>query len=182
MTGRRAAGDGLLLACADLIERLWLARVLAGAGYEVTEAEGVAQAVLAMRHRFFGAAVLDHPLVDGTALDLLRYLALHAPGCRSVVVVTDGAIAEAVQAMRLGAFDVLPRPVHEATLLASLRRPGATPPTAALAEVERKHVEAAVRDCDGNLTHAAVRLGLSRRTLQRRKRRESGGSSPTGEA
>ena len=37
-----------------------------------------------------------------------------------------------------------------------------------LAEVERRHIERVVDDCAGNKTEAARRLGVSRKTLERK--------------
>lgn len=39
---------------------------------------------------------------------------------------------------------------------------------ASLAEVERTHIERVLKERDGNVTHAAIALGIDRRTLQRK--------------
>ena len=57
------------------------------------------------------------------------------------------------------------------------QRPGAPPPPTrradsprSLAEVERDHIEQVLASLDGNITRAAVALGIDRRTLQRKLR------------
>lgn len=43
-----------------------------------------------------------------------------------------------------------------------------------LAEVEERHIEETVRHCEGNLTRAARKLGIDRRTLYRKVSKSAG--------
>jgi len=63
-------------------------------------------------------------------------------------------------------LEELPRHLQEA---ASIRSTTAEPgPETTLAEVERRHVLRVLQDCSANRSEAARRLGISRRTLQRK--------------
>ena len=46
-------------------------------------------------------------------------------------------------------------------------------------ELERLAIQKALDECDGNRTHAAGRLGISVRTLQRKLRQYEQASSPS---
>jgi two-component system response regulator RegA len=71
--------------------------------------------------------------------------------------------------MRAGAVDFLTKPVSTEELLASLSRPGALGARSErLDDVERDHILGVLQAVDGNISEAARRLGLYRRTLQRK--------------
>lgn len=84
--------------------------VLRRAGYDVVEAGGVVAARAALRSGVFDLVVTDQKMPDGEGLDLLadcREADLSLP----VVLLTAFATVElAVEAMRRGAFDVIPKP------------------------------------------------------------------------
>jgi FixJ family two-component response regulator len=92
-----------------------LARLLRCAGYCVeafaTAAEFLADANFSTR---LGCLVLDIELPDINGLQLQRELGASLP----IIFITGyGDIAMTVQAMKAGACDFLPKPVHEADLL-----------------------------------------------------------------
>jgi two-component system response regulator RegA len=102
---------------------------------------------------------------------------LHAldASTRIIVLTGYGSIATAVEAVRLGAFNYLPKPADvDDLLLAFSRGPGEVaevsedfqPPT--LARAEWEHIQRVLADCGGNISEAARRLGLHRRSLQRK--------------
>jgi two-component system response regulator RegA len=109
------------------------------------------------------------------------YHFLHAVGplVRHVpwVVLTDAPFcALAIEALRLGARDVLNKPVTAAELLLVLRgsAPAARAMQAAnlsLAQVEWEHINNVIRRYDGNISQAARKLGMPRQTLYRRMRK-----------
>ena len=84
--------------------------VLRRAGHDVVEAGGVVAARAALRSGVFDLVVTDQKMPDGEGLDLLadcREADLSLP----VVLLTAFATVElAVEAMRRGAFDVIPKP------------------------------------------------------------------------
>ena len=87
------------------------------------------------------------------------------------------AIATAIEAVRIGARDYLQKPVSvseiEARLIACRSPSDQSPPDLAspeltLADVEWEHINRVLTECDGNIRRAARRLGIHRRTLQRK--------------
>ncbi len=78
--------------------------------HRVTEAPDGAQAQDVRGHGLFEAAFLDLRLGREQGLDLLPALLRLAPGLAVVVITAYATIETAVEAMRRGAFDYLPKP------------------------------------------------------------------------
>jgi len=152
----------------DLVYRNALVETLAAAGFAVLPTGGVRDALLVCQHQAPDLALVDLRLPDGSGIDVVRHLAETAPACRSVVLSGHGTIPAAVEAMRAGAVDFLTKPVEGAEIVAALH--DALEPLAveSLDNVERTHILSVLQACGGNITEAARRLGLYRRTLQRK--------------
>ena len=156
----------------DEVHRDALARTLRRSGFAVQTAAGVAQAESTARSRQPAGAVVDLRLGDGDGLDVVRMLTLRAPQCRTIVLTGYGSIPAAVEAVKHGAVDFRTKPTTAEDIVAALRRALDTPgPAMELEEVEREHIRKALEGTDGNISHAARRLGLHRRTLQRKLQR-----------
>lgn len=78
--------------------------------HRVTEARDGGQAQEVLGHNFFDVAFLDLRLAREQGLDLLPALLQLAPGLAVIVVTAYATIETAVEAMRRGAFDYLPKP------------------------------------------------------------------------
>jgi two-component system, response regulator RegA len=123
---------------------------------------------------------VDLRLPDGSGLEVVRRL--RALDATSVIVVLTGygSIATALDAQRLGAAHYLTKPADVDDLLAAFARadparldpPLATPDpvtdTPSLARVEWEHINRVLADSGGNISEAARRLRLHRRSLQRK--------------
>jgi two-component system response regulator RegA len=162
----------LLLVESSPAARGFLQRVLTAAGFSVRsfrqseDAEQVADDAQ-IRH-----AVLRLGLRDGTCLPLVRRLRTLHPAMRIVVVTDVDSFASVVLALRAGADDYLATPIDEGQLIAGLAgRTPALPPVPnmplGLDRVCWEHVMRVFEQCDRNVTHAAQRLGMHRRSLQR---------------
>ena len=79
-------------------------------GHQAVEARDSAQALELLGHRPFEMALLDLRLAQEQGLDLLPRLLSLAPGLHVVIVTAYATIETAVEAMRRGAFDYLPKP------------------------------------------------------------------------
>ena len=91
--------------------REMLATALRRMEYEVTPAASLAEALTALRRRRFSAVLTDLKLPQGTGMDVLR-AALQADAATPVVLMTAyGGVAEAVAAMRDGAYDFIQKPI-----------------------------------------------------------------------
>ena len=152
-----------------------LTKALEARGYVVWPARTVAEAVERAREESPEAAVVDLRLPDGHGLDLVRELHAIDATTRIVVLTGYGAIATAVQSLKLGASNYLTKPVDADQIATALE--GGTPGTAAaapeyvvpsLARVEWEHIQRVLTECEGNISQAARVLGLHRRSLQRK--------------
>jgi NtrC-family two-component system response regulator AlgB len=100
----------ILLVDDDQSLRKTLRLALETMGHRVTEAGDGAQAEEVLGHRIFDVAFLDLRLGREQGLDVLPGLLRLAPGLAVVVVTAYATIETAVEAMRRGAFDYLPKP------------------------------------------------------------------------
>ncbi len=102
--------------------RQYIAAFLQEQGYEVTEAPTYAEAMEALRAGKGDIVLLDIQLPDAYGLTLLEETA-DWPNRPPVIVITGyGDIETAVDAMRNGAYDFLPKPVKFQRLMNSLKR------------------------------------------------------------
>src|SRR5438093_5966515 len=79
-------------------------------GHHATDARDGTQALEMLGRRPFDVALLDLRLAREQGLDLLPELLRQAPGLCVVIVTAYATIETAVEAMRRGAFDYLPKP------------------------------------------------------------------------
>jgi two-component system response regulator RegA len=119
-------------------------------------------------------AVLDLRMPGPGGLTVLRELLSELPDLKVIILTGYGSIASALEAVRLGALDYLSKPADADQILAAFDKPGGTSAGSELAEVasldrvEWEHIQRVLTECDGNISEAARRLGLHRRTLQRK--------------
>ena len=112
----------------------------------------------------------------GSGLELVRELKALEPAMRIVVLTGYGSIATAVEAMQARRDHYLTKPADADEILAALqaeappldarRRRATAPPS--LARAEWEHIQRVLADCGGNISEAARRLGIHRRSLQRK--------------
>ncbi|HZQ91223.1 MAG TPA: sigma-54 dependent transcriptional regulator [Terriglobales bacterium] len=68
------------------------------------------------------ALIVESTASDGTLLDLLREIKTRRPDCEVVVISESASVSLAVQAVKLGAYDFLPKPFDLQDLNALLQR------------------------------------------------------------
>ncbi|AOU99064.1 two-component system response regulator [Acidihalobacter yilgarnensis] len=164
----------LLLAEDDEIFRHVLSRALAERGYDVIAARDLADAErLAEDHRP-SYAVVDLRLGDDSGLELIDRLTRISPGIRAVILTGYASIATAVEAIKLGATYYLTKPVDADEVVAALHRdegnPGISPAErpCSVKRLEWEHIQQVLQQCQGNISETARKLGMHRRTLQRK--------------
>ncbi|RDS84672.1 DNA-binding response regulator [Dyella monticola] len=157
-----------------------LTRALTSRNFEVINASSTGEArALAQRHqpRY---CVLDLKLGEENGLRLIPELRELVPDLRILLLTGYASIATAVEAIKRGAHDYLAKPVDaDAVVRALLEGSDAAPqaedevidaPEAPLAlrRLEWEHIQRVLTECDGNISETARRLGMHRRTLQRK--------------
>ena len=168
-------GRTLLLVDDDEVFRERLGRALRERHLDVVAAADHDAALAAAGRTSIDYAVIDLRMPSGTGLALIEPLLATAPKARIVMLTGYGSIASAVEALRLGAHDYLSKPADADQILAALAGDGARlpdapaarhDPTPTLARAEWEHIQRVLADCGGNISEAARRLGITRRTLQ----------------
>jgi two-component system response regulator RegA len=168
-----ANGD-LIVVDDDRALRERLARALRDRGLEVRTAASFDEAVTRARESRPARAVVDLRMPGRSGLELVRELREIAPAIEIVVLTGYGSIATAVEAMRLGAVHYLSKPADAEDVLAAFERnqeppaDPAEPMAPSLARAEWEHINRVLADAGGNVSEAARRLGLHRRSLQRK--------------
>jgi two-component system response regulator RegA len=170
----------LLLVDDDEVFRRRLARAFSERGWEVGEAADLAGALRAAEKETPEFVVVDLRLPDGSGLEIVRRLKALDETTVIIVLTGYGSIATALDALRLGAGHYLTKPADVDDLIAAFARPALTAgdarvaspgpitDTPSLARVEWEHINRVLADSGGNISEAARRLGLHRRSLQRK--------------
>ncbi|MFT3787801.1 MAG: response regulator [Tepidisphaeraceae bacterium] len=117
--------------------------------------------------------IVDMRMPGTGGLDLIPELVRIDPEMHIVVLTGYGSIATAVEATRRGARDYLTKPVDTEQILAAFDKDpeggnAVTESTPSLARVEWEHIQRILADCGGNISQAARKLGIHRRSLQRK--------------
>lgn len=146
-------------------------------GYRVREAPSLTSARSRLAESPPDVVFVDLRLPDGDGLELI--LEEGARSNTSFVVVTGNAsVDSAVDALRKGALDYLTKPADADEILRAFAPGGADEAEGSepaedaaapsLHRVEWEHIQRVLAACGGNVSRAARRLGLHRRTLQRK--------------
>ena len=153
-----------------------LARALTRREYEVLQAANYDEGLRIIKERKPELAVFDLRMPGPSGLDLVKAAMEVHPSLNIVVLTGYGSIATATEAIRLGATNYLAKPADTDEILAAFsldQEEAAIPPpadieTPSLGRVEWEHINRVLTDCGGNISAAAKRLNIHRRTLQRK--------------
>lgn len=153
-----------------------LARAFRDRGFHVCTAGNYDEAMSLANEIVPDLAVVDLRMPGPSGLNLVRDLKSLHPEARILVLSGFGSIATAIDAVRLGATNFLPKPADADDILAALERgeaevselPETEPETPSLARAEWEHIHRVLADCGGNISECARRLGIHRRSLQRK--------------
>ncbi len=138
-------------------------------------AHDATSALTLARARTPDGAVLDLRLAEDSGLRLIE--PLRAMSAQMVIVLLTGyaSVATAVEAIKRGADDYLPKPAGIDSILRALSADGVpdefeeTPETMTpLKRLEWEHIQQALSASGGSISAAARLLGMHRRSLQRK--------------
>ena len=152
-----------------------LARSFERRGYRVLQAASLADVEALLLQHTPGYAVVDLKL-KGEASGLACVQKLHAASDAMLIVVLTGyaSIATAVEAIKLGAHHYLAKPSNTDDIEAAFDRAegdvdaplDASP--SSIKTVEWEHIHQTLVEANFNISEAARRLGMHRRTLARK--------------
>lgn len=129
---------------------------------------------LAAAQSSFDAVLLDLRLGEESGLSILTDLRQLQPQARILILTGFSSIATAVEAIKLGADNYLPKPAGAEEILKALEAkadelsteiPDQSP---SLDRLEWEHIQRVLNSNDGNISATARELGMHRRTLQRK--------------
>lgn len=153
-----------------------LAQAFRRRGFIVHEAGNFDQAVAVLKETDPEMALIDLRMPGRSGLELVAEAKRLRPEISIVVLTGYGSIATASQAIKLGALNYLPKPADVDEILNAFSKDEGlsihidqeelTPPS--LARVEWEHIQRVLTDCDGNISEAARKLNIHRRSLQRK--------------
>ncbi len=154
-----------------------LAKAFAKRSFTVYQAANYDQGMEQVRENKPAMAVVDMKMPGKSGLEFIRDARQVQPALLVVVLTGYGSIATATEAVRLGALYYLPKPADVDDILNAFSRDPVsgddleldedfTPPS--LARAEWEHIQRVLTDCGGNISAAAKKLNIHRRTLQRK--------------
>ena len=174
------SGATLLIVEDDERLRDRLMRALADRGLSVRAAATAEEARQYAQAEAPELALVDLRIGADNGLDVIRVLKDIDPETRIVVLTGYGSVATAVEAVKRGATHYLTKPADADEILAAFEGPDGTNRARALQpmsldQVEWEHINRVMLECGGNLSEAARKLKLHRRTLQRKLAKYPGG-------
>lgn len=114
--------EKILIVDDDLIVRNFLGETLKRKHLDVTTAENGNKAMAYLKENTFDLVITDMKMPDITGLDVLRKVKELSPSTLVIVITAYGSIENAVEAMRLGAFNYLLKPFSPDTIEAIIEK------------------------------------------------------------
>ena len=152
-----------------------LSRSFERRGYRVLVAPGHDEAAAVLEHHNPGYAVVDLKLKgNSSGLACVQLLHEHDPDMLIVVLTGFASIATAVEAIKLGAVQYLAKPSNTDDIEAAFGHVAGntdvevTNRSTSIKTLEWERIHAVLAETDFNISEAARRLGLHRRTLARK--------------
>lgn len=170
---------GLLVDDDELYLRT-LQRSLARRGLETHAASNLADALRLAGEVRPSFALLDLKLgQEDSGLALIEPLRALRADMRILLVTGYASVATAVNAIKRGADDYLPKPATADMILRALRQEAAEevaiePTMIPLHRLEWEHIQQALQETGGNVSAAARLLNMHRRSLQRKLSKRPG--------
>ena len=166
------ADKSLLIVDDDNPLRDRLARAMERKGFKVAQAESVEKGINYAKNTPPAFAIVDLRLGDGSGLRVVEEIQKHKKDSRVIMLTGYGNIPTAVEAVKAGAIDYIPKPVDaddvENALLASPESKAIPPENPMSADrIKWEHIHRVFELCNRNVSETARRLKMHRRTLQR---------------
>ena len=106
----------------ESLMRDFLSESLTSNGYEVDSAENGAMALELMKNDSYDVILTDFKMPKATGMDVLRKSREKMPDCKVIIMTAYGTIENAVEAMKIGAFDYITKPFSVEEILLVVKR------------------------------------------------------------
>jgi two-component system response regulator RegA len=151
-----------------------LADAMLNRGYEPATAHSIESALEKASHMEPEYAVIDLRIGEESGLLLAQKLRAQDENTRMVILTGYASVTTAVEAIKLGAVHYLTKPADADVILSALHKEEGDPciPVSdnplTVRRLEWEHLQKVLNECDGNISAAARKLRMHRRTLQRK--------------
>lgn len=152
-----------------------MSRALQRRGLDVCTASSVSEAEVLVPQHTFDYASIDLKMPGPSGLKLIRGLKQAFPDIKILILTGYASISTAVEAIKLGACHYLAKPVNADDLLQALMEPPEANENIQLPTqpvnldmLEWESIHQVLSETDFNISEAAKKLGMHRRTLQRK--------------
>jgi len=174
-------GPKLLVVDDDQILRSRIKRAMQKRGMIVFEGDCYETALEMAQEYQPDYAVLDLKMPGKSGIELLKDMLQVLPNLRAIMLTGYGSIANAVEAVKIGAVNYVTKPVDADQICRALgievegaeevpeqEQDDEDCAPLSLAGAQWEHIQRVLADCGGNISHAARQLDIPRRTLQRK--------------
>jgi two-component system response regulator RegA len=151
-----------------------LADAFTDRGYDVFVAHDIDAGISSAQQQEPEYAVIDLRIGQESGLNMVNTLHKLDENTRIVMLTGYASVATAVEAIKLGAVHYLTKPANADEILAALHKdegdasiPVSDTPLS-VKRLEWEHLQKVLNECDGNISAAARKLRMHRRTLQRK--------------
>ncbi|MCP4595639.1 response regulator transcription factor [Neptuniibacter sp.] len=151
-----------------------LSRAMTRREFEVQVARSAEEAEKTLLTWLPDMATVDLKMEGNSGLSLIPTLRSANPEMKILMLTGYASIATAVEAIKLGATQYLPKPADADQILAALNKVEAdaevevTDNPMSVNRLEWEHIQKVLKENEGNISATARALGMHRRTLQRK--------------
>ena len=116
------AAERILVVDDEELNRDLLQQMLEREGYQVAIAANGQEALALLRQETFHVVLTDLKMPGMTGVEVIRELKMLAPSTVGIIHTAYGSVETAVEAMKVGAFDYVTKPVRRDELLVVIQR------------------------------------------------------------
>ena len=153
-----------------------LSKALQKREFQVFSAANYEDALAIVQSNKPDMGIFDLKMPGKSGLELLKDTLSYHPEMKVIVLTGYGSIATAIDAVKAGALSYIAKPADVDDILGAFSKVATedadsdadTILAPSLARTEWEHINRVLHDCDDNISLAAKRLGIHRRTLQRK--------------
>jgi two-component system, response regulator RegA len=148
-----------------------LGRALARRGLAITQCHSLSGLQDIAGETTFDRAVVDLKIGEDNGLVAIKLLRERQPDCEILMLTGYASIVTAIEAIKIGAKNYLPKPAGIDDILRAFESnttlPAATQPPS-VDRLEWEHIQRVLHENAGNISATARALNMHRRTLQRK--------------